>query len=350
MTQIDVSIVIPTYNRLWSLPRAVDSCRGTSCRTEIIVVDDGSEDGTWEWLEAQSDVTALHQENQGQTWAVNRGAARARGRYIRFLDSDDALAPGIIDKQLEAADSMNASLVYSRVDAYDLHNTRVIEKPELPLWDDFLAVQLGEGDQSHFLGMMFKRELIESVVPRRPEFALRDDRMFLLEVGLRNPKLALVPGCGGYWTKHSSQMHDRYTAIEDVVASWQMIGIYRRILGLLERRGDLTQRRRRAAAPRIWLEAHHIARVNLREASQIAAWVRRLDPSFVPGPGLLGRLYQTLGFTTVERILNIRRALVAPFRSSPPVRRRFPGDSSGDQVSNTPTTTPASSAPTVAHA
>ena len=47
---IDISIVIPTYNRLWSLPKAVQSCLTMAAKVEVIVVDNGSTDGTWEWL------------------------------------------------------------------------------------------------------------------------------------------------------------------------------------------------------------------------------------------------------------------------------------------------------------
>ena len=160
---IDVSVIIPTYNRLWSLPKAVESCRNTACRTEIIVVDDGSTDETWRWLEQQPDVVRIRQPNQGQTWAINRGVASARGRYLRFLDSDDFLHPGIIDRQHRAAVETGADLVYSRVDTYEHPQSVIIEAAELTPWTDFVAVQLGEPNGSHFLGMLFKRELVEQV-------------------------------------------------------------------------------------------------------------------------------------------------------------------------------------------
>jgi len=100
---MDVSVIIPTYNRLWCLAKAIDSCRNTKCQTEIIVVDDGSTDGTWDWLQKQEGLIAIRQENQGQTYAINNGFSVAKGKYIRFLDSDDYLCEGIIDKQYQKA-------------------------------------------------------------------------------------------------------------------------------------------------------------------------------------------------------------------------------------------------------
>ena len=141
--KVDVSVVIPTYNRLWCLPKAIESCRNTQCNTEIIVVDDGSTDGTWEWLQTQTDIVAIRQSNQGQTWAINKGVALAKGQYIRFLDSDDILCRHVIDKQIETALTTNSTLIYSRVDSMDFKSGKIIEFPELSPWDDFLAIQLG---------------------------------------------------------------------------------------------------------------------------------------------------------------------------------------------------------------
>lgn len=315
MATFDVSVVIPTFNRLWCLPRAVASCRGTDCQTQIIVVDDGSTDGTWEWLQAQPDVLALRQANQGQTWAVNRGTAEARGTYIRFLDSDDALAPGAIDEQLRVARATGANLVYGRVDEIDLRSDTVNQKPELGDWDDFMAVQLGEAEQSHYLGMLFERAFV-SGVPRRPDYALRDDRMYLLEVALLDPVIARSNGCAGYWTKHDGQMHDRYRGLTTVAAIWQHLRIYKVVLAGLQLRGTLNERRRRAAAGVLWRLAHEAARFDPGEGARVAEWAASLDSRVVAGAGPLATLYRTVGFRPTESLLRIRRAMLAPFRRS----------------------------------
>jgi glycosyltransferase involved in cell wall biosynthesis len=308
---IAVSVIIPTFNRLWCLPRAIESCRGSRCRIEIIVVDDGSTDGTWDWLSTQPDLVVLRQPNQGQTWAINQGIARSQGRYIRFLDSDDFLAPGVIDLQFETALKTGATVVYSRVDLYNETTKKISIQGETPQWDDFIAVMLGEGNGSHFLGMQFARELIEQA-PRRPEFALREDRMFLLEVALQNPRIHPTPGCAGYWVSHGSQMHTNYSGIRLTIAAWQHLTLYQRILERLKQRDELTPRRARAAAGVLWPVIHALARTHLNEASRLAHWLAtELCPGFRPPESpLVARLYNVLGYKNTQRLLRLRRTLL----------------------------------------
>ncbi len=87
------SIVIPTYNRLASLKRALASIYAQPFpkeRYEVIVADDGSSDGTWEWIEEQraEGLLPLRQEHLGQGHARNNALKHARGRYVAFIDDD----------------------------------------------------------------------------------------------------------------------------------------------------------------------------------------------------------------------------------------------------------------------
>jgi glycosyltransferase involved in cell wall biosynthesis len=308
---MDISIVIPAYNRLWCLPRAIDSCRNTNCAVEIIVVDDGSSDGTWEWLEKQDNLVKIKQVNQGQTYAINNGVANARGKYIRFLDSDDFLVEGIIDKQFIAAEQHTADLVYSGVDVYVEDTKEIIKSPEITPWDDFLTVQLGNSYGSHFLGMLFKTDLVKKV-PRRPDYAFREDRMFLLEYGLLEPKTVHVAGCAGYWVKHTDQMQANYRGLKAQVTNWQHLNIYKKILSRLELSGKLTENRKNAACNILWPLAHWIALNHINEANEVINWIYELNPSFqIPQKGVLGSLYKKMGFKNTERLLGLRRKLLA---------------------------------------
>ncbi|MFQ5483536.1 MAG: glycosyltransferase family 2 protein, partial [Nitrospinaceae bacterium] len=97
----EVSVIIPTYNRAWSLPATVDSVLGQTFQDfELIVVDDGSTDGTESLVREMPGAVYLPlRENAGVSAARNRGMERARGRFICFLDSDDRWLPGKLEAQ-----------------------------------------------------------------------------------------------------------------------------------------------------------------------------------------------------------------------------------------------------------
>ncbi|MFO8049833.1 MAG: glycosyltransferase [Desulfosudaceae bacterium] len=98
---VDVSVIIPTFNRAGLVIEAVESVlaqRGPSF--ELIVVDDGSTDDTGPALRSPGrDLTLLTRPNLGVSAARNAGAARASGRYLAFLDSDDLWLPGKLARQ-----------------------------------------------------------------------------------------------------------------------------------------------------------------------------------------------------------------------------------------------------------
>lgn len=93
------SVIIPTYNRLELQRLALASVWAqTFTDYEVIMVDDGSTDGTWEELRAfGSRIRALRQQNAGPGMARNLGAQYATGDYLAFLDSDDLWFPWTLE-------------------------------------------------------------------------------------------------------------------------------------------------------------------------------------------------------------------------------------------------------------
>src|SRR2546425_2446463 len=111
MTKVPtVSAVIPTYNRGHLLKNAIDSILAQTYPVhEIIIVDDGSTDGTDEMVRSyirqkRSEVIIryIRQENQGQSAALNRGIEKASGEWIAFLHSDDSWLPEKLERQFRA--------------------------------------------------------------------------------------------------------------------------------------------------------------------------------------------------------------------------------------------------------
>ena len=113
---LNVSVIIPTYNRKNLLKRALHSASSqTFVPQEIIVVDDGSSDGTKDWvLERFPYVRYIYQDNSGVSSARNAGIKEAKGSWIAFLDSDDEWMPDKLEKQeIAINDSKEAWLCHT---------------------------------------------------------------------------------------------------------------------------------------------------------------------------------------------------------------------------------------------
>jgi glycosyltransferase involved in cell wall biosynthesis len=113
-----VSVILPTYNRAWLLPRSLGSVLDqTYSDLEILVVDDGSDDDTAAIVQGISDARLRYirlETRSGAARARNVGIGHARGRYIAFQDSDDEWLPAKLDRQMRAFEShSDAVVVYS---------------------------------------------------------------------------------------------------------------------------------------------------------------------------------------------------------------------------------------------
>ena len=97
-----ISVVIPTFNRLIYLERAIKSVLNqTISVNEIIIVDDGSDDGTSEFIHSNyPNLKYIFQSNSGVSAARNTGIKAASSNWIAFLDSDDAWVTNKIQKQI----------------------------------------------------------------------------------------------------------------------------------------------------------------------------------------------------------------------------------------------------------
>ena len=86
-----ISVIIPTYNRILFLKRSIDSVLAQTLQPyEIIIVDDGSTDGTSAMIKKNyPNLKLIFQENKGVSAARNIGVKASSGDWVCFLDSDD---------------------------------------------------------------------------------------------------------------------------------------------------------------------------------------------------------------------------------------------------------------------
>ncbi len=113
MSDILLSVIIPVYNCASVIARCLDSIDYPDA--EIVVVDDGSSDGSAdvvkEYMVTHSNVQLIQKENGGVSSARNVGLESANGKYIMFVDADDYLAPGGIGRILQIAEENKADVV-----------------------------------------------------------------------------------------------------------------------------------------------------------------------------------------------------------------------------------------------
>ena len=129
----DVSVIIPCYNSIGSICKAVDSVLTHQVRCEVIVVDDGSTDGSHQLIHEKfgSKVRLICSlKNRGVGPTRNLGCSLAIGKYIAFLDADDYLLPGSLLNRVKFIESSGVELCYADYYKEDNKGVKYITAPK----------------------------------------------------------------------------------------------------------------------------------------------------------------------------------------------------------------------------
>ena len=112
-----VTVIVPSYNYLRYIDKCLESVINQDYpNIEIIVIDDGSTDGSVEYLKGLGGlIKVIQQKNQGVSIARNHGLLESKGEFIAFLDADDFWDTSKISKQMDMVLSTDVDLVYSGV-------------------------------------------------------------------------------------------------------------------------------------------------------------------------------------------------------------------------------------------
>lgn len=159
-----VSICIPTFNRKAYLRRTLDSCLAqTFTDYEIVIVDDGSTDGTERMIrEMEYPIRYEWQKNSGDAVSRNRLIELAKGKYIMFLDSDDLLIEDAVERLIRVAQGEHEDvIVYGgnlRIDENDV----VIGKSRRKLYSGNVTKHLFQEIFIHPSGSMFPQDVFRT--------------------------------------------------------------------------------------------------------------------------------------------------------------------------------------------
>lgn len=164
MQQPVVSVIIPA----WNAEKTLENClRSVMCQTfrdmEIVVVDDGSTDGTWALLQRlkreDPRICAIRQANGGVSAARNTGLAAATGKYIRFVDADDVLPPEAMAELLSTAENQGSDLVlaaYTEV-VGALRRVRSLAPGQITLAMDAFLPLMNRRSNSFYYGVLWNK-------------------------------------------------------------------------------------------------------------------------------------------------------------------------------------------------
>jgi glycosyltransferase involved in cell wall biosynthesis len=279
-----VSVVVPTYGRLAFLPRALDSILAqTFDDLEVVVVDDGSPDGTAAFVAGHTDPRVRlvrHERNRGLAAARNTGVRAARAPFVAFLDDDDLWLPEKLERQVPLLEA-GAAVVHTLVWVAD-GDGNVLERPSERGFRLFREVAAA-GYPYHWLLRRSSFQINSFAVART---ALDDAGGFDERLGAladldlvhrlrRRHELVLVDEPLVKYCHHGGN-----TAGTSLAREWPVLA--EKELAYL-RSADLPHRREIEAYLHAQLAQSAYILGDYRRAATEAVRARRLDPTVLPG-------------------------------------------------------------------
>ena len=194
---MNISIIIPVYNKAAYIERCFESILSQDFDSfEVVVVDDGSTDGSGElcdkWKEKNQRFQVYHIPNGGVTAARRYGLEHSKGQYIMFADADDMLMPNTLQTMYQAI-TMNAAdeVIGTYKDQYDnCHDSgwRGFVSCE-PLIRNLLSIK---NSFCVLWGIIFRRELLEGCLDAPREIVEREDSLMQIKCLMKQPKVFFI--------------------------------------------------------------------------------------------------------------------------------------------------------------
>lgn len=208
-----ISVIVPVYNTRPYLEQCLDSIlTQTLTDIEIICVNDGSQDDSQSILEryiaADPRVRVMKKENGGLSSARNAGMGLARGDYIAFVDSDDFIAPNMMEALYTRAEETGADITIGDLFLYDHRSGKVKVYRDQALFARLGRKVFALEEEPALIGCIgawdriYRRSFLQEIGARFPEGMIYEDALFTAETLVRAKRIALVPEKLYYYRKN----------------------------------------------------------------------------------------------------------------------------------------------------
>jgi glycosyltransferase involved in cell wall biosynthesis len=306
-----VSVVIPCYNAEPWIAEALESCqRQTYPCVEIIVVDDGSTDGSLALIESYgNEIQSETGPNLGGNHARNRGFQRSVGDYIQFLDADDYLLPEKIERQVAFLEETGADVVYGdwRHRFHEPDGSSHLGEVHISGKQKDVLESLLAGWWVAPAALLWRRKTVAHCGGWDEKLAAAQDRDFFTAAALRGADVRYQPGCFSVYRRYGNVTVSTFSR-----ARWlenhQLV--LEKAEASLVRAGQLIPRYRCALAKSYFSLARNYYDLDRSIYCRLLQKVLSLCPGFEPDES---RLYNTVwrlkGFTTAERLASYKRRM-----------------------------------------
>lgn len=252
-----ISIVIPTWNRRHLLEETLATIRAQDEDSwECLVVDDESDDGTFQWLEtvAAEDPRILpiakpKGKPRGPAASRNVGFARTRGRFVLFFDSDDLLPPGFLREARTRLEASGDDLLAYRIKFFDGDAGDGRMSPPLQR-DDFLGRAIACEQDLFTQTVFWRRDFIADLPGSREDITMVEDLEFMVRAIVRTERILLANDLHVLVRRHEASLTFDPSPKRFEQRNLHMYDAYSAIVATLRVRGMLSPRARDWASHR----------------------------------------------------------------------------------------------------
>jgi len=213
---MQVSVIIPTFNRKHSINRAIKSVLDQSYKPfEIIIIDDGSTDGTYELIKQSfPEIIVIRQSNSGVSSARNLGFKKAKGDWIAFLDSDDEWCLKKLELQKEAINQSKKYLICHTNEIWIRNGIRVNQMKKHQKYGGFIFEKSLDICRISPSSVLINRRIFEDIGNFDEALKVCEDYDFWLRISSKYPVLFLDEMLIKKYGGHEDQLSKNIIGIE----------------------------------------------------------------------------------------------------------------------------------------
>jgi glycosyltransferase involved in cell wall biosynthesis len=201
-----ISVIIPCYNAERTLAATIRSALEQDVEKEVIVVNDGSTDGSAEIIDEFGDrIRSFSTPNRGVSSARDSGTKLSCGQYIQYLDSDDLLAPATLSARLEAVATGDADVAYTDWQKMEFgqdgrYVLADIIRPDLAALERDAEAAIATSEfWAPPAALFYRREIVERIGGWPVGLPVVEDVRYMFEAARHKARFAHVPGVGAYY-------------------------------------------------------------------------------------------------------------------------------------------------------